>query len=681
ATAGIALRAGGARAALIATVVVLAMPLLGLQSRSLTSEIGTACGAALIVYGLVALALPAGGRWARGGLAILDRALAALVLVAGMAIGFLGGGALLGLLVPIGAVAAGGSLGLPLIARLVRRAPPTPGEPGTALHVTALVATLVAASLVGLLAYQLYDLTDPYPGIMPPPRQVFGKAIVPEGCYAWSLGAIWKPEDDLRYIYDSTFEQIAYGTYPWGLLAPVAMAALLVPRGSGGAAGGGAERRDDRDGRRRVIGAICLAWAGGAWIAGEAFQRRVGFTLYGGFPAFAVAIGVWLDAAFSRIRAGDRDALPPGAALIGVFVFVGVLDLGKDLQSFTEKLTSILIGSDAIAYPKDATWLFLSARLWILVLGMTVALGLALAFILWKPDATPRRVRAVTASLAAALGASVVTAAFWTLAWHPRLAQHLSSKVLFETYEDLRGPNDALVIMGDLGHAPRAYTDQKPEVATTREQVVTALKRPGRVFAIAPQAEICPIHREMGDKPYFVVDDRNVRSLMFSNSEEGTTDKNSLREMILHEPPANIPFRPNGDIVWDGKIQLLGWDIPPRVKRGEKFEVVTYYKILGTVGGAWTMLVHIDGALRWQGGDHKPIKDRCPTSTWQVGDYIVDRHPMVAGQGASPPGSYKVWIGFFTGQTPNFTNMTVTKAPADQRDQTNRVNITGIELD
>src|SRR5262249_57210260 len=118
---------------------------------------------------------------------------------------------------------------------------------------TALVAALAGVAAIGLLAllaHQIYDLKTPYPGMTPPPaRELFGKAIIPNGCYSWALGAIWRPEDDLRVIYDSTFEQIAYGTFPWGLLAPIAMAALLA----------------SADPRRKRLRAPTLPWAGAAW--------------------------------------------------------------------------------------------------------------------------------------------------------------------------------------------------------------------------------------------------------------------------------------------------------------------------------------------------------------------------------------------------------------------------------
>ena len=109
-----------------------------------------------------------------------------------------------------------------------------------------------------------------------------------------------------------------------------------------------------------------------------------------------------------------------------------------------------------------------------------------------------------------------------------------------------------------------------------------------------------------------------------------------------------------------------------------------YYRVLQSVGGTWKVLFHFDGpqALRFN-GDHPPIDDRCPTSTWQVGDFIIDRHVVTAGAGAFQPGSYDVWTGFFTGTNPNFKNMPISQGPGDMRDPagTDRIKITTIVLE
>jgi hypothetical protein len=691
ATAGTAMRIAGPRAGLLAAIAVLSMPLLVLQSRMLTSELGTAAGAALIVYALVALSRPYRGRGAPG--LVLDALGATAALAAGVGLGFVGGGALLGLAVPIGAFAAAGALGVPFVRALVRKQV-RPAE------LPALVATLAVAGVLGLLAWQIYDVKDPHPGIVPQARQILGQAIVPEGCWSWALGGVWRPEDDLRFIFDSTFEQIAYGTFPWGVLAPLAMAALLR----------------DPDPDRRFAGALALAWAGAAWIATEAFQRKVGASIWAGFPALAIAAGAWFDALLDRRARGDAEpGAEPGAGtpaaaalLVGLFFVLAAVDLGKDMYSFAEKVTSLIAGGEAVAYPKASRLLFVPTRLWPLLLGAIVALGFAAFLIAWRPGRDPatrlhRRVAAWAA--AASIAASVACAAFWAFAWHPELARYLSSRTIFETYRELRAPGDELVIMGDLGLAPRAYADachatpppggaappaaatpacaqKKLEVVQTRDHVVRALKRPGRVFAVAPQAELCALHREIGEQPYFVLEERNLRHLLLSNRVDGATDKNPLSNVIVHAEPRLIPNRPKGRVVFDNKIELLGWDLPARVGAGERFEITVYYKILQPVGASWKSLVHFDGnAGRAGNADHEPIGGRCPTSTWQPGDFIIDRFNGSVGSGAYPRGRLDVWIGFFTGSSPSFRNMSVSEAPADLRDQHDRVKITSLGLD
>lgn len=676
AAAGIAMRGATARAGVLTAVVLLSMPLLAFQSRFLTSEIGTACGATLVVYAVLALARPRGSRLA---VRIADALVSTAALVAGVVIGFRGGGALLGLIVPLGAVAAAGGLGVPLAVAVVERVRSRSAERSPiATHLPALLATAAVIALFGLLAYQLYDVRAPRlaAGMVPAARQVAGHAIVNEGCYSWALGAVWTAQDDLRFVFDSTFEQAAYGTYPWGILGPIAMFALL---------------RDD-DSRRRTLGAVTLAWAGGAWIANEVFVRKSGIAIWAGFPAVAIAIAAWLEPLLTRRadaaradapRAADLDPAPGVGAsrgsglLLGVFLVLAALTFGKDVQSFAEKLTSLVAGSD-VTYPGASRLLALKTRLWVLVLGMVVAFGFALAL-----GARERRPRLARLGTIATVAATLAFDLFWPFAWQPRLSEHLSSKTLFDTYRRLRHATEPLVIMGDLGLAASSYDDQVPEVVQTRQQIVAALQRPTRVFAIAPlvPAESCALNREMGEHPYFVIDDRNLKSYLLSNRVDGTTDKNPLRTLISRAAPLRIQTRPKARVVWDKKIELVGWALPAQLPRSGTFEVVTYYKVLGDVGGAWTQLLHVDGpGGRIRNGDHKPIGDRCPTSTWKVGDYITDRHTMTTRGGSYARGGYDVWIGFFTGTSPSFKNMPVSESPADMRDTNDRIKIAHLDL-
>ncbi|HET9991666.1 MAG TPA: glycosyltransferase family 39 protein, partial [Kofleriaceae bacterium] len=302
ATAGIAMRTIGARAGLIAAVVALSMPLFVLQSRLLTTEIGTATAGALVIYGLLALksledvlygalvprTLLQTAPAVRIVPASLEAIVGALALAGGLALGFVSGGALLGVAVPLAAFAAAGALGVPTVldlGRAVRNGVlaigrtlnprwglgrhPLPYRRGD--NAPALLATALAVVAIVAVVYQIFSLETPHPGLIPPQREVLGHAIVAPGCWSPALGGVWRPDDDLRFTFDSTFEQIAYGTFPWGVLAPIAFAGLLA----------------SADAKRRRVGAITLAWASAAWIATELFQRKVGFAIYAGFPALA----------------------------------------------------------------------------------------------------------------------------------------------------------------------------------------------------------------------------------------------------------------------------------------------------------------------------------------------------------------------------------------------------------
>jgi hypothetical protein len=473
---------------------------------------------------------------------------------------------------------------------------------------------------------------------------------------------VWRPDDDLRFVFDSTFEQIAFGTFPWGILAPIAFAGLLA----------------SSDPKRRRVGAITLAWASAAWIATELFQRKVGFAIYAGFPAFAVALGAWIDGAIDGVTTRGPELVNRGARLlIAMLVFVAALDLGKDLQSSissdgrqtgTTALSALLTDTKDI-YPDIARLLGLPTRFWVVVLGLAIALAVALALVFAGSKRGWQRTVGRMAPLATCF-LTLVLAAFWSFGWLPSLGTNLSTKPLFDTIEKLKKPGDQVILMGDLGDAAHDYApDLKPEAATAREQIVAAIKRPNRVFAIAPATELCQLHREIGGSAYFVLDDRNVKSTLLSNKVDGTTDKNPLGKLIVHSEPKQIATRPKGRIVLDNRIEILGWDIPKKVHTGERFDVRMYYKILQPVGGSWTVLFHFTGPTYFN-GDHLPIDNKCPTSTWQPGDYIIDTHTVTAAGGGYAVGNYEVLTGFFTGSNPNFKNMAVSEAPSDMRERT-----------
>lgn len=688
ATFGVGWRLGGARAGAVAAAVLLSFPLFVLQARMLTGELGSTVGAVLIVYGLCAIA--DGGRALGAGHRLwrpLDLAAALGALAVGGHLAYHGGGALVGLLPPVVALAVLGGFGLAplgrglaaLAHRLDPRRAPERGRArldGWELTATAL-ATLATAGVSIWLAYEMFDLTAPQVGT----RALFGKSIVDSECWSHALGGVWRTQDDLRILYDSSFEQIAFGLFPWAILVPVALAAL-----AGGMLG---------DERRRP-GLLLLAWSAAAWIAASAFQRKVGFALYPAAPAAAVALGLFVDglwrqrAATAATGAGSRADYPvAGWMLVGLVVAAGVAVLAKDLTVFPDRLTSLLVGKDTIKYPANARLFGLGLKAWLSALAVLLTLPVVLDLWLWRPapaDDEPAvglrapEVRALTGrGLALGLVMSVVWGLFWAQGWHPALSRNLSSKHIFEVYRERRAAGDVLGIMGSMGNAPRYYADTDYETLGSREDLIGFLRRPGRVFAMAPATELCSIHRARTQGlAFFVIDDTNARTLVLSNKlERGATDHNPLATAIVGTPPAGA--QPTPLATYDEQIELVGVRMPEAVARASEFEMTLLYRVKAPVSAAWQVFVHIDkGALRFN-GDHWPIRQRCQTSMWQPGDYIVDRFTVKAGDPTFPRDQFDVWTGFFTGSNPNWRNMPVSSTRLE-KDSNNRVKIGTIRL-
>ncbi len=693
ATFGVAWRLGGVRAAVVASAVLLSFPLFVLQARMLTSELGTAVGATLLLYGLCAIG--DGGRGAdatRRALSLpwraLDLAVAAIALALGGHLAFHGGGALVGLLPPVAAVAVAGSFGVPALAAglgaLWRRLDPRsdhrrfrgPTVDGWELLAVAL-ATLVTIGLSYWLAREIFDLVPPAVGT----RELFGKSIITDECWSHAVGGLWRAQDDLRMTYDSTFEQVGFGLFPWAPLVPVALAAL-----AGGMVG------DDR----RRAGVVLLAWSVAAWLATSVFQRKVGYAIYPAVPAAAIALGLFIDGLWRQRAEFDRPgavgaSYPVGGwALIGLILAAGIAVLDKDLTVFPERLSSLLVGNDAIKYPANARLLGLSLTFWQSTLAIALALPAVFDLWFWRPAPTPGRPASPLADpwLSAIAGKGLVVSLtlsagfglFWAQGWQPAMSRALSSKHIFEVYRGLRTPGDVLGIMGSMGNAPRYYADGKPEDIAGREQLIDFLHRPARVFAMVPALELCSIHRAKADGlVFYVIDDTNTRTLLLSNKlDPGHGDKNPLATAIVREPPPGIERVPFA--TYDNQIELVGVRMPAAVTRNADFEVTLTYHVIAQVNGAWQAFVHFDkGALRFN-GDHWPIRQRCQTSMWQQGDYIVDTFTVNAGDPSFPKDTFEVWTGFFTGSNPNWRNMPVSTARDGLKDSVNRVKIGTIRL-
>jgi hypothetical protein len=103
----------------------------------------------------------------------------------------------------------------------------------------------------------------------------------------------------------------------------------------------------------------------------------------------------------------------------------------------------------------------------------------------------------------------------------------------------------------------------------------------------------------------------------------------------------------SADITFGGQIRLLGHDVACEQDfSGCGFRL--YWQALTPVDRDYTVFMHLldaDGAIIAQ-DDAPPGDPFFPTSTWLVGEVIVDDHQLALPAGA-PPGVYHVTVGLY----------------------------------
>src|SRR5262249_12841990 len=126
-------------------------------------------------------------------------------------------------------------------------------------------------------------------------------------------------------------------------------------------------------------------------------------------------------------------------------------------------------------------------------------------------------------------------------------------------------------------------------------------------------------------------------------------------------------------------IELLGADMPARVGKGSSFKVTLWLRVKKRPAMNYKVFAHFDPngpGMRFQGDHDQP--GICATSTWAPGDIVSDTFEVTAGQLTTARGDYTLWIGFFTGGSGQYKNMTVL---TPNHDANNRVSLGTIRLD
>jgi 4-amino-4-deoxy-L-arabinose transferase-like glycosyltransferase len=104
---------------------------------------------------------------------------------------------------------------------------------------------------------------------------------------------------------------------------------------------------------------------------------------------------------------------------------------------------------------------------------------------------------------------------------------------------------------------------------------------------------------------------------------------------------------------WPG-VQLVGYDVNAEgvYQPGDVVYLQLWWQADEAITNDWTVFTHLigpakaDGSTVWAGRDAQPGDGSLPTTTWAVGDLILDEYQLLL-PAAAPPGEYVIEIGFY----------------------------------
>lgn len=318
--------------------------------------------------------------------------------------------------------------------------------------------------------------------------------------------------------------------------------------------------------------------------------------------------------------------------------------------------------------------LFLSGMRWPIALAFAIPSGVALFLALGVVGDVLRGSRAAFMVVGGATVAGVLC-----FSYYPALANQLSPKEVFESYQRVHKDGEPLALFGVGGRTAAYYAGGQPMIlkdTNAAYEWLMAGEPRERHFLAVRSEELARLNRAYRErtangKNLPVLDARSSQIILVASSlHTGEKNENPLDKIVSSEPPK--PQR-KLDANMEDKLEVLGYDIldgngrlADHVAPGKKYHMKTYYKVLAPVQTEWEMFIHIDGFHRRHNGDHKVCDGKYPMALWIPGDIVTDDHEFSLEPNFSP-GAYTMYFGLFVGET----RLKVKSGPTDGE---NRVN-------
>lgn len=648
---------GRVRAAALGGMALLTMPVLFLSSRQASLTLLPLLAQIVAVAGLLGLC------WPRPGRRVLDVALGSVLAAIGLGLGLLASGSLVGVATPAAAVALslvladGPLLGELLASALFGASLIMPAREMARLAQPERKQLLGAA--IGLIAIGgVAAGIDALQQRGRPRRGLWLAAIVLGVGLCWALPAggpgyspwlaglpRWPLTREIQI--DSLIRSIGFFAFPWSALLPLAFAALLgrsteSSDEEASAPPAGTATADRRAGLAQILP---LAWFGIGYVLSTLHAGTIGETGLVAVGALALALGLYLEALLLG-RAGG--------VLAGLFGGFLLCAIGRDFffqpeQYLSAQLTETLRWPGPLLGAAQA----LSSVGLVLAAAFGVIIGLspkgALARI---RSGAPGRERLRSLLVPTAIVLPLLTALVTVHVLVPAVTRHVSFRGLFTRFKQLGGGQLAVFGAPQGGGGSKIYGQKSQQVHSINE-LFDFLHKPGpsgeRSFAIIGASELASVDQFsfQSQRPYVVIDDSNSQILLLAAQvRAGEEDRNPLRRLISNTRP-----QPKTAVsaTFEDYVELIGYDLPAEISRGEEIPLRLYFRVLKPLGGGYKVFVHFDGMGSRFNGDHVPLDGKYPTPYWTSGQYIIDEHRVPTSRLNQAPGYYQVFTGFWPG--------------------------------
>ncbi len=276
---------------------------------------------------------------------------------------------------------------------------------------------------------------------------------------------------------------------------------------------------------------------------------------------------------------------------------------------------------------------------------------------------------------------SAVLGGLLCFSYYPALANQLSPKEVFESYQRLHGGGEPLALYGVGGRTAAYYAGGQPLLqkdANSAYEWLMASEPASRRFLAVRAEELPHLNHLYRERAHIgnnlpVLDARSSQIILVASSLRNREhDDNPLRKIVMSERERPKPQHAL-DANLEDKLQVLGYDLTDssgalvdHVAAGKPYHMRTYFKVLSSVQSEWEMFIHIDGFQRRHNGDHKVCEGKYPMSLWLADDVVMDDHEFKLEPNFSP-GSYTLFFGLFVGES----RLKVKSGPTDGE---NRVN-------